>query len=163
MELLRDLAQRDGVTVLAVLHDIALARHFFDRLLLLDDGRLVADGQPAEVLTPDRIRDVYGVDPASSLARAAQRQRCRTGFRPDLSRARRYVARPFDRGRQAARHPLEQRADVDRRRLVDEVDRVGVIGGSGSSVSGATPSLMSGAGPGHDRPARCPRRAERAR
>lgn len=64
MDLLGDLARRDGVTVLAVLHDIALARHFFPRLLLLDGGRLVADGPPAEAVTTDRIRDVYGVDPA---------------------------------------------------------------------------------------------------
>ena len=64
MELLRDLAARDGVTVLAVLHDVSLASHFFGRLLLLDRGRLVADGAPSEVLTPERIRAVYGVDPA---------------------------------------------------------------------------------------------------
>ena len=64
MELLRDLATRDGVTILAVMHDINLAAHFFGRLLLLDHGRLVADGQPSGVLTPDRIRTVYGVDPA---------------------------------------------------------------------------------------------------
>jgi iron complex transport system ATP-binding protein len=64
MELLRDLAARDGVTVVAVMHDLNLAAHFFDRLLLLDQGRLVADGRPSEVLTPDRIRAVYGVDPA---------------------------------------------------------------------------------------------------
>jgi len=63
MELLRDLAARDGVTILAVLHDIALARLFFDRLLLLDGGRLVADGTPAEVLTASTISTVYGVDP----------------------------------------------------------------------------------------------------
>jgi iron complex transport system ATP-binding protein len=63
MELLRDLAARDGVTVVAVMHDINLAAHFFGRLLLLDQGRLVADGRPSEVLTPDRIRQVYGVDP----------------------------------------------------------------------------------------------------
>ena len=44
MELLRDLAQKDGVTVLAVLHDIGLASHFFPRLLLINDGRLTADG-----------------------------------------------------------------------------------------------------------------------
>jgi iron complex transport system ATP-binding protein len=46
------------------MHDINLAAHFFDRLLLLDGGRLVADGRPSEVLTPERIRTVYGVDPA---------------------------------------------------------------------------------------------------
>jgi iron complex transport system ATP-binding protein len=64
MELLRDLAIRDGVTVLAVMHDINLAAHFFGRLLLLYQGRLVADGSPSDVLTPERIRAVYGVDPA---------------------------------------------------------------------------------------------------
>jgi len=63
MELLRDLAQRDDVTVLAVLHDVALARHFFDRLLLLDGGRLVADGAADEVLSESNVRAVYGVDP----------------------------------------------------------------------------------------------------
>jgi iron complex transport system ATP-binding protein len=63
MELLRDPATKDGVTVVAVMHDINLAAHFFSRLLLLDRGRLVADGRPSEVLTPDRIRTVYGVDP----------------------------------------------------------------------------------------------------
>lgn len=64
MELLGDLSRRDGVTVIAVLHDVTLAAHFFPRLLLLDQARLVADGSPAEVLTPGRVRDVYGVDPA---------------------------------------------------------------------------------------------------
>jgi iron complex transport system ATP-binding protein len=64
MELLRDLAAKDGVTVVAVMHDINLSAHFFGRLLLLDRGRLVADGRPADVLTPARIRAVYGVDPA---------------------------------------------------------------------------------------------------
>lgn len=53
----------DGLTVLAVLHDLPLAAHFFPRLALLDEGRLVADGTPAEVLSPERIRDVYEVDP----------------------------------------------------------------------------------------------------
>ncbi len=53
----------DGLTVLAVLHDLPLAARFFPRLVLLDGGRLVADGTPAEVLTPERIREVYGVDP----------------------------------------------------------------------------------------------------
>lgn len=63
MQLLADLNVRDGLTIIAVLHDLGLAAHFFPRLLLLDGGHLVADGPPSEVLTPDRIRDVYRVDP----------------------------------------------------------------------------------------------------
>jgi iron complex transport system ATP-binding protein len=63
MQLLAELNQREGLTVLAVLHDLGLAAQFFPRLVLLDHGRVVADGSPAEVLTPDRIREVYGVDP----------------------------------------------------------------------------------------------------
>ena len=62
LSLLERLAE-DGLTVLAVLHDLPLAAHFFPRLALLDEGRLVADGTPAEVLSPERIRDVYEVDP----------------------------------------------------------------------------------------------------
>ena len=64
MELLTDLNQRDGTTILAVLHDLGLAVHFFPRLVLLDRGEIVADGPPEEVLTGERIRDVFGVDPA---------------------------------------------------------------------------------------------------
>ena len=64
MELLADLNARDGTTILAVLHDLGLAAHFFPRLVLIDEGRIVADGPPAEVLTADRIRAVFGVDPS---------------------------------------------------------------------------------------------------
>jgi ABC-type cobalamin/Fe3+-siderophores transport system ATPase subunit len=64
MELLVDLNERDGTTILAVLHDIGLAAHFFPRIVVLDHGRVVDDGPPAESLGPDRIRDVFGVDPA---------------------------------------------------------------------------------------------------
>jgi iron complex transport system ATP-binding protein len=69
MDLLLDLNARLGTTVLAVLHDLVLAAHFFPRLVLLDAGRVVADGPPADVLHPDRIREVFGVDP--SLVRLA--------------------------------------------------------------------------------------------
>jgi iron complex transport system ATP-binding protein len=64
MELLVDLNERDGTTVVAVLHDLGLAGAFFPRLVLMDAGRIVADGSPAEVLTDSRIRAVFGVDPA---------------------------------------------------------------------------------------------------
>jgi iron complex transport system ATP-binding protein len=64
MELLGDLNRRLGTTILAVLHDLGLAAHFFPRLVVLDGGRIVGDGPPSEALAPDRVRDVFGVDPA---------------------------------------------------------------------------------------------------
>lgn len=64
MELLVDLNERDGTTVVAVLHDLGLAATFFPRVVLLDQGRVVADGPPSDVLSDDRIREVFGVDPA---------------------------------------------------------------------------------------------------
>jgi iron complex transport system ATP-binding protein len=64
MELLVDLNERDGTTVIAVLHDLALAAHFFPRVVVLADGRIVGDGAPTETLRGERIREVFGVDPA---------------------------------------------------------------------------------------------------
>jgi iron complex transport system ATP-binding protein len=64
MELLVDLNERDGTTVLAVLHDLALAAHFFPRVVVLAEGRIVGDGTPTETLGADRIREVFRVDPA---------------------------------------------------------------------------------------------------
>ncbi len=64
MELLVDLNERDGTTVIAVLHDLALAAHFFPRVVVLAAGRIVGDGTPGETLRADRIREVFGVDPA---------------------------------------------------------------------------------------------------
>ncbi len=64
MELLADLNAHEGTTILAVLHDLALARHFFPRLVVLDGGRVAADGPPDAVLTRERVRAVFGVDVA---------------------------------------------------------------------------------------------------
>jgi iron complex transport system ATP-binding protein len=49
------------VSVIAALHELNLAAHYCDRLYLIDAGRLVAQGSPAEVLTPGIIRAVYRV------------------------------------------------------------------------------------------------------
>ena len=51
-----------GRAVLAAVHDLALAARFADRILVLQDGRLVADGPPGTVLTVDRLRDAFGVE-----------------------------------------------------------------------------------------------------
>jgi len=54
--------RRDERAVLLVTHDLMLAARFADTVLLLERGRPVAEGNPREVLTPERIGSVYGVD-----------------------------------------------------------------------------------------------------
>ncbi|MFF4578627.1 ABC transporter ATP-binding protein [Streptomyces sp. NPDC001373] len=55
------LVRRIPATSLLVLHDLNLAASFCDRLYVLADGRVVAQGPPAEVLTQELIAEVYGV------------------------------------------------------------------------------------------------------
>jgi iron complex transport system ATP-binding protein len=50
-----------GRTVITVFHDLERASRYAERLLILDDGRLVADGAPADVLTPACIAEVFGM------------------------------------------------------------------------------------------------------
>jgi iron complex transport system ATP-binding protein len=64
MQLLVDLNERDGATIVAVLHDLALAANFFPRVALMRGGRIVADGPPGATLDAGHIRGVFGVDPA---------------------------------------------------------------------------------------------------
>jgi iron complex transport system ATP-binding protein len=61
MEMLKREA-REGALVVTVLHDLTMAARYCDRLLLMDGGRLVADGQPLEVLTRDHLASVYGIE-----------------------------------------------------------------------------------------------------
>ncbi len=60
LDLLRRLNRKAGVTVVAVLHDLNLAAEYCDRLVLLCQGRIEAQGPPAQVLTAERIRRTYG-------------------------------------------------------------------------------------------------------
>lgn len=61
MDLLHDQA-RQGTLVIAVLHDLTMAARYCDRLILIDEGRLIADGSPRHVLTPDHLAMVYGIE-----------------------------------------------------------------------------------------------------
>ena len=56
------LAHEENVAALVILHDLNLAAGCCDRLLLLGQGRVAACGTPAQVLTPDTLRQVYGVE-----------------------------------------------------------------------------------------------------
>jgi len=58
--LMRDLARNEGKAVLAAVHDLTLAAQFCQRLVMLHEGRVVAEGAPWDVLSPERLRAVYG-------------------------------------------------------------------------------------------------------
>ena len=62
-----------GVTAVAVFHDLNLAAAFAPRVAVLDDGRIVADGAPAEVLTPRFVEAVFGVSVAEARTREGDR------------------------------------------------------------------------------------------
>jgi iron complex transport system ATP-binding protein len=97
-DLFRALSLRNGLTVVAVTHDINLASLYCDRIALLHEGRLHALGCPAEVLTESHIREVFGVNvvvdrhPLTELPRVSligsrspgQGSRCKTGAAPQL-------------------------------------------------------------------------------
>lgn len=61
MDLLRHAAHARGA-VLAVVHDLALAARYADRVLVLEKGRIVADGKPDVALSTERIAQVFGVE-----------------------------------------------------------------------------------------------------
>lgn len=60
METFADRA-RQGGTVVTALHDLGLAARWCSRLILMNAGRVVADGPPGAVLTEERLRAVYGI------------------------------------------------------------------------------------------------------
>ncbi|WP_233236649.1 heme ABC transporter ATP-binding protein [Bordetella sp. LUAb4] len=56
------LAHEDGLGVLVIVHDINLAAYWCDRLIMLADRGVAAEGEPAAVLTPALLRTVYDID-----------------------------------------------------------------------------------------------------
>ena len=66
MELLRS-AARSGNAILAILHDLTLAARFADRVLVMNAGKIVADGPPDEALSPERLAAVFGIEAATVL------------------------------------------------------------------------------------------------
>lgn len=59
--LIKELNKARGLTVLAVFHDLNLAARFCDRLLLMEDGRIMASGTPEEVLTAENVAKTFRV------------------------------------------------------------------------------------------------------
>ncbi|UUN25228.1 ABC transporter ATP-binding protein [Streptomyces sp. FIT100] len=61
LDLVRDLADDHGIAVGAVLHDLDQAAAVANRIALLHQGRIIADGLPEDVLTARRLTDTYGI------------------------------------------------------------------------------------------------------
>jgi iron complex transport system ATP-binding protein len=60
LELVRGFNRKQGVTVVGAIHDLNLAALYFDRLVLLKEGTIVAEGSPSAVLTEKTIHHVFG-------------------------------------------------------------------------------------------------------
>ncbi|MBS7543500.1 ABC transporter ATP-binding protein [Ancylobacter oerskovii] len=72
MKLAGEVARERGIIVIVVLHDIALAARWCDRIVVLSQGHIVTDGAPAQAITPGMLAEVYGVE--------ARVERCSRGF-----------------------------------------------------------------------------------
>jgi len=62
LDLIKNLCVQNNLAVLAALHDLNLAVQYCNRLLLINNGRIHAEGTPAEVITAQNIKEVYGAE-----------------------------------------------------------------------------------------------------
>ena len=62
LDSLAELNQSKGTTIVMVLHDINLSARYADWLFAMRKGKLLAQGEPADILTPELIKEVYGLD-----------------------------------------------------------------------------------------------------
>jgi len=68
MKKVRETVHGGDMVVIGVVHDLNLAARFADRLLLLNQGRVLAEGTSADVLTPPNIRAAFGIEPIVTTA-----------------------------------------------------------------------------------------------
>ena len=61
LDLLAELNEREGRTVVLVLHDLNQACRYAHHLIALRDGSIAAEGPPADVLTAQLVEDVFGL------------------------------------------------------------------------------------------------------
>lgn len=61
MKLVRDLSRERGMIIVMVLHDLAIAARWSDRVVVLSGGTVAADGPPAAAITPEVLAEVYKV------------------------------------------------------------------------------------------------------
>jgi phosphonate transport system ATP-binding protein len=61
MDSLRDINEREGITVITNLHTLDTARSYCERIIGMAGGKVVFDGKPSE-LTADAVNEIYGTD-----------------------------------------------------------------------------------------------------
>ena len=79
-----DFVRHINATVLAAIHDLNMAALYCDRLYILDEGQVRYEGKPEEVLTPEIIKEVYGVECATEMN--SKTGRLNITFIPDKER-----------------------------------------------------------------------------
>jgi len=62
LDFIRGLCIKQDLAAIAVLHDLNLAAQYCDRLVLLSNGKIHAEGSPQEVITERNIKEVYGAN-----------------------------------------------------------------------------------------------------
>ena len=62
MDLLRGLNEREGITIGIVVHDINLAARACSRIIAMRKGQIIRDAKPGDVITPELMREVFGVE-----------------------------------------------------------------------------------------------------
>ena len=62
LKLIRQLNREFGITIVMVLHDINQSLYYSDEIVAMKDGKIIAQGQPEQVITTELLREVYDVD-----------------------------------------------------------------------------------------------------
>jgi len=62
MEIIKNIVRDKGISAVIAIHDLNLAARYSDRIVMMDNGRIFAAGNPSSVLTQDNIKLVYGVE-----------------------------------------------------------------------------------------------------
>ncbi|MCM1271163.1 MAG: ABC transporter ATP-binding protein [Ruminococcus flavefaciens] len=68
LNLVRTLNREYGMTVIMVLHDINQSLYYSDEIIAMKDGKIISQGEPEKIITPELIRRVYDVDLTISQA-----------------------------------------------------------------------------------------------
>lgn len=62
MEIIKDLIAKKDISAIMAVHDLNLASRYADRVIMMKGGRIFDAGNPSDVLTPENIKSVYGVE-----------------------------------------------------------------------------------------------------